>query len=37
MKLHIRPKLNTNLQNTADTHGNNGMQWTLSAEFIQRT
>ena len=34
-KLHILPKMNTNLQNTADTHDNNGMQWTLSAEFIQ--
>jgi hypothetical protein len=35
LKLHILPKLITNLQNTADTHNNNGMHWTLSTEFIQ--
>jgi hypothetical protein len=35
LKLHILPKLITNLQNSAATHDNKGMHWTLSAEFIQ--
>jgi hypothetical protein len=35
VKLQILPKLNTNPQNTAVTHDNHGINWTLAAEFIQ--